>query len=130
MFRALIVEDDMLNQEFLCEALSIYNGHCDSVNNGEDALISLINNTPYDLIILDVKMPIINGLLVLKIFRMFEELKTIANPTKILISSGYEKSSAISDLKPGLCNGYLMKPYDVECIKNKLNELGLLETPC
>ncbi len=131
MFRALIIEDDMLNQEFLCEALSFFQGECDAANNGEDALItlknSLINNNPYDLIILDVKMPIINGFLVLKIFRMFEELKKIENPTKILISSGFGKSSALSDFVIELSNGYLRKPYDVNCLKNKLIELELLK---
>ncbi len=130
MLKALVVDDDEINREFLNDALALFDWSCDFAEDGEKALIafknSLIENTPYHLVILDIKLPCINGKLVLKIIRIFEELKAVEKNVIILMSSGYSEENFSQDSLLEQCNGFLQKPYNLDILKNKLTKLGFI----
>lgn len=74
--RILIAEDDMISRKFLLKFLSQY-GECDVVVDGMEALdaylISIKEKEPYELICLDIMMPKVDGVKVLKAIRDFEK---------------------------------------------------------
>ncbi|MDD5388834.1 MAG: PAS domain-containing protein [Gallionellaceae bacterium] len=59
--RILLVEDNEVNQEVALELLSEAGLHADVACNGAEAL-RLISDTPYDLVLMDVQMPVMDGL--------------------------------------------------------------------
>jgi two-component system chemotaxis response regulator CheY len=73
--KILIAEDDLTSRKFLSKFLSKY-GECDIVIDGLEALdaflISLKEKKPYDLICLDIMMPKVDGVKVLKNMKVLE----------------------------------------------------------
>jgi two-component system response regulator QseB len=108
--RLLLVEDDELLGDALKTGLTQFSYAVDWVKDGETAL-SIINTEIFDLIILDLSIPKILGLKLLKTIR----LNGVETPVLILTAR-----EAIEDRVNGLDSGaddYMTKPFD-------LNELG------
>lgn len=103
--RILLVEDDNLLGDGVCSGLRRENNSVDWVKNGAMAL-SAITETQYDCVILDLGLPKMNGMSVLKNMRK-------ANiPTPVLILTAQDD---ISDRVMGLDAGaddYLVKPFE------------------
>jgi DNA-binding response OmpR family regulator len=59
--RILVVEDEMSMQKALCNGLKKYGYAVDPVNDGEMAL-DLIEINPYDVVVLDLNLPKIDGI--------------------------------------------------------------------
>jgi len=59
--RILLVEDNAVNQDVAQELLNEAGLHADVASNGAEAL-RLITDTPYDLVLMDVQMPVMDGL--------------------------------------------------------------------
>ena len=79
-------------------------------DNGHHALLWLAENKP-DLVVLDIKMPRMDGLTALK------EIKKLNPALPVLIVTGYDSvETATSALKAGAFD-YLVKPFDPEQIK-------------
>ncbi len=92
--RILVVEDDADDQLLFCEAVqNLYeNLKCDVAVNGIEALEYLLNPPPYDMIFLDLNMPIMNGLETLERVKNDESIKHI--PVVIVTTSTH-----VSDMK-------------------------------
>ena len=61
--RVLAVEDNPLNQDVLCDLLAGVNIHVDVAENGREALLQIeTSTTPYQLILMDVQMPVMGGI--------------------------------------------------------------------
>ncbi|MCP1134270.1 PAS domain S-box protein [Paenibacillus polysaccharolyticus] len=76
--RILIAEDQVLNSHLLEEMLRKFGGVCDVVENGEQA-IHLLATTPYDLIFMDIQMPVMDGIeATCEIRKMHPEIPVIA----------------------------------------------------
>lgn len=90
--RILIAEDDLTSRKFLFKFLSKY-GECDMVVDGLEALdaflMSIKDEKPYDLICLDIMMPKVDGVKVLKNIRDFEIQKNIIpeNRSKVIMTT-------------------------------------------
>jgi len=105
--KILIVEDDVNISEFLKQGLTEENYIVDCCFDGEDAFY-LITTNKYDLIILDVMIPYIDGI------SLCEDLREIKNNVPIIILSA---KSSIEDKVLGLnsgANDYLSKPFSFE----------------
>ncbi len=129
--RILYAEDDERDIELTLSALNEFNLANEVVvaNDGEEALDYLFyrgkfaertNGYPA-LILLDIKMPKVTGLEVLKQIKTDDKLKTI--PTVILTSSREEKD-LVESYKLGV-NAYVVKPVDFEEFLRAVKELGL-----
>ena len=110
--RLLIVEDEQHLNKTLCERLTKIGYAVDGCFDGEDALY-YIENTNYDGIILDVMIPKINGIDVLRIIRE----KKILTPVLMLTAKDSDED-VILGLDSG-ANDYLTKPFsfDVLCAR-------------
>ena len=103
--RILLAEDDRRIANFVSKGLRENSYAVDTVNNGEDALYQL-SISDYDLIVLDVMMPIKDG------FEVCRELRQSGNKTPILMLTARD---AIEDRISGLDFGaddYLIKPFE------------------
>lgn len=99
----LLVDD---NPKYLKDALPFYGYNVETATDGVQALKLLSKNT-YDLILLDVMMPNMNG---------WETLKSIRNNTKtqyipvIMLTAVNKEQKIISGLKTG-ADDYIVKPF-------------------
>jgi CheY-like chemotaxis protein len=128
--RILMVEDDPKDVELSMTALEEYNLANEVVvaRNGEEALDYLYCRGSFSqrtegnpaVILLDLKLPKIDGLEVLKQVKSDEKLKLI--PVVVLTSSKEEKDM-VASYKHGV-NAYVVKPVDFHEFVNAIRELG------
>ena len=129
--RILIVEDDPKDVELTLTALEEYNLANEVVvtRDGEEALDYLYCRGNFKLrssdnpavLLLDLKLPKVDGLEVLQQIKSDEKLKFI--PVVVLTSSREEKD-LIASYKLGV-NGYVVKPVDFHEFVNAIKELGV-----
>jgi two-component system, OmpR family, response regulator ArlR len=106
--RILLAEDEKSLSNALVTILKHNNYSVDAVYNGEDALDYVLSDNIYDLVILDIMMPKLDGISVLKEIRK----RKISVPIIMLTAK-----SDIQDKILGLDGGaddYLTKPFNVE----------------
>jgi len=129
--RILIAEDDMTSRQFLRKYLSKY-GECDIVVDGMEALdaymISLKDDKPYDLICLDIMMPKVDGVKVLKNIRDMENQKKIPDDkkAKIIMTTALAETRFVQQAYEFGCNAYAAKPIDLVKFDDLLKNLGLI----
>ena len=112
----LAVDDDMINLKLLKSMLK-KSGHVKEVieaKNGSDAIGVLKGRNDIDLILLDIVMPIMNGIEMLKVVRADENLRQL--PIIVLTTDETKKNEA---LESG-ANGFLMKPIRSDDLKKKI----------
>ncbi len=107
-FRVLVAEDNPVNQQVLLLMLENLGCHAESVENGQKAIASLERNT-YDVIFMDIQMPIMDGVTATKGIRQL----TNRHPWIIGLSANAFVESRESALLAGM-NDYLTKPLQVE----------------
>ena len=108
MIRILIVEDDENISKMLAATLSIGDYEYDRCADGEEAVQTIINGT-YDLILLDVMLPGVDGIELLQRMKASAELRTI--PVVMATAKGAEYDK-IRGLDLG-ADYYLVKPFGV-----------------
>jgi len=102
----LAVDDDMINLKLL-KSMLMKSNHVKEVveaGNGSDAIGILKERDDIDLILLDIIMPIMNGIEMLKVARADDNLRQL--PIIVLTTDETKKTEA---LEAG-ANGFLMKP--------------------
>jgi CheY-like chemotaxis protein len=129
--RILIVEDDPRDVELTMTALGDYNLANEVVvtRDGAEALDYLCCRGEFDsrsnenpaVILLDLKLPKIDGLEVLQRIRSDERLKM--TPVVVLTSS-HEEKDMVSSYQLGV-NAYVVKPVDFHEFVNAVKELGV-----
>ena len=117
--KVLAVDDDMINLKLLSSMLKKVSNVVEVVeaSNGSDAIGVLKSRNDIDLILLDIIMPIMNGIEMLKVVRADDNLKQL--PIIVLTTDETKKGEA---LEFG-ANGFLMKPIRAEELKAKINAL-------
>lgn len=104
MIRILIVDDEKPICDLIDLNLSEAGYHCTSVQDGIHAL-QLIEREKYDLILLDIMLPGVDG------FDIMEYIRPLELPV-IFITAKYEVKDRVRGLKLG-ADDYLVKPFDV-----------------
>ena len=119
--KILLLEDDVILQEIIEEFL-LENGYeVESFFDGEKAL-DAIGHRHYDMLLLDVNVPNING------FEILSYLRDIGNTTPAIYITSL---SSIDDLKKGFDLGaedYLKKPFDLEELHVRIERI--VKTNC
>ena len=130
--RILIVEDNFDSRRLLQKLLSNY-GECDVAVNGKEAVEAfekaLDEEFSYDLICLDILMPVMDGQETLKKIREIEEVRGIYGDdgVKVIITSALDDNENILKAFRTGCEGYIPKPLEKKKLLDKLKELGLLD---
>ena len=118
--RILLAEDNMMNIYFMQQLFRRWNIKADVAENGEQA-VQLNNEKQYDVILMDVNMPIMNGL------EATERIRNHPDPAKSavhIIALTAEVSEEIKEkLKAHGMNDYLSKPFPLEEFRTKLTAL-------
>ncbi len=117
--KVLAVDDDIINLKLLKSMLLKLPNINEVVEakNGADALDILKTQTDIGLILLDIIMPVMGGIEVLKIVRASDNMKSI--PVIVLTTDETKKSEA---LECG-ANDFVMKPVRLEQVAEKINRL-------
>lgn len=129
--RILLVEDDLMDMELTLTALeekSLANEVL-VVHDGEEALNFLYYRGSFRmrspgnpvLILLDLKLPKIDGLEVLKQIKEDENLKTIP---VVMLTSSREEQDVVESYQLGV-NAYVVKPIDFKDFVEAVKEIGL-----
>jgi len=127
----LLVEDDLQDVELTLAALEEHHlaNKVAVVNDGEKALDYLYRRGEFQarldgnpiLVLLDLKMPKVNGLEVLKIIKDDEALKVIP---VVVLSSSRETPDLVECYKHGV-NAYVVKPVDFTEFMKAVKQLGV-----
>ena len=115
--KILLVEDNPLNQIIACRFLEKWGVEVDIADNGIKAL-EILNNRNYDLILMDIHMPEMNGIEATKIIRTHEN-KLLHNIPIIAITAAAMENDKEKLLSYGL-NDYVSKPFNPEDLQKKL----------
>ncbi len=119
----LVVEDNELNAELLSEFLSMAGATCDICENGKQALevfeASSINK--YDLILMDVQMPVMNGYKATEAIRKCSHERASAIPIVAMTANAFSE-----DIKAALdsgMNAHIAKPVDMSVLEKTLKKI-------
>ena len=117
----LLVEDNELNAEIGIELLNTFKVIIDLAKNGEEC-IKILEKMPegyYDLILMDIQMPIMDGYEATKIIRSFNN-KNAQIPIIAMTANAFEEDRKHA-LQLGM-NEHLAKPVDIEKLKDVLTK--------
>ncbi|MGE5790582.1 MAG: response regulator [Syntrophaceae bacterium] len=129
--RILVLEDDAST----CRLMQIFLdqiGECRIVSGGRTALDSfqsaLDQGKPFDLLLLDIMVPEINGIDVLKKVRMIERSRGIhdRNRAKVIITSSLSDARNMEQARSAESDGYLVKPVNRAKLFSTIRTMGLL----
>lgn len=129
----LIVEDDFISRRILKELMSAY-GECDIAVNGQEAIDSFRFSheakRPYDLILMDIMMPVVDGIEALRVIRTREKEMEIppALAVKVIMTTALDDpKTVIKAFYDGEATSYIVKPISRQKLVTELRKLGLLE---
>ena len=117
----LLVEDNELNAEIGIELLNTFKVIIDLAKNGEEC-IKILEKMPegyYDLILMDIQMPIMDGYEATKIIRSFNN-KNAQIPIIAMTANAFEEDRKHA-LQLGM-NEHLAKPVDIEKLKDDMSQ--------
>lgn len=100
----LVVEDDQISSEYLREILDGYSVKLIFVNNGEDAVKVIKDNSKVDLVLMDIRLPGQNGYLTTR------EIKKLNNDLPIIAQTAYALEGDRQKAIDSGCNDYISKP--------------------
>jgi PAS domain S-box-containing protein len=115
--RVLLAEDNEINKLYTTKVLSGLNCKVETVENGKDC-VDLLEKNNFDLVLMDLQMPIMDGFEATKIIR-----EKLPNPKKeitiIALTANAIKGDNEKCLAAGM-NDYLSKPFTPENLKKKI----------
>jgi len=130
--RVLLVEDDFASRLLLQKFLLRY-GECHVAVNGEEAVAAYVSAVQgglrYDLICMDIMMPVMDGYEAVRQMRAIEE----ANGIRSTYGATIIMTTAVTDMKSiilsfqGLCDAYLMKPIDLAELLQHMKDFRLVQ---
>ena len=127
--KILVVDDEMISREKMKMIMSHF-GECEAVESGAEAVEKFVGAwnrwSPYDLISLDVQMPEMDGVDVLKRIRGMERDKNVPESKRVkvvMVTARSDKDTIMTSIQAG-CNDYVVKPFDKTIVAKKLTQLG------
>ncbi|MEI7603175.1 MAG: ATP-binding protein [Opitutae bacterium] len=120
--KILIAEDNEVNREVTCRRLKSVGHEVTATVDGQAAL-ELWRSKNFDLILVDLQMPLLDGMSLVKCIRE-EEIKSQRRPTKLVALTGMNYSDMNSrELKEVGLDDYFSKPIRGTDLINKINQL-------
>lgn len=107
--RVLVVEDDFLNRMMFCEVLRQGGYHVEEVVDARLALKEVEEFGP-DLIVLDIHLPHVSGIDIIKLLKLNESLRDIP----VLAVTGFVGNGAELEVLSAGASGYLAKPVSIK----------------
>lgn len=120
--RVLLVEDNEINREIMCELLHMLGLTVVQAENGKKAVDLFAESTPgsYALVLMDIKMPVMGGLEATKQIRKLGHADSQTIPIVALSANAYQEDREKS-IQAGM-QAHLAKPIEINEIKKVLKE--------
>jgi len=116
--KILLVDDEKGVVEVCFDMLETLGYEVFSAQSGEEAVnFFQEHGSKIDLVILDMVMPEMSGM------ETFDALRKIKEDVKVLICSGYSREDEIRQMVDKGCDDYLLKPFDVAMLSEKLQSV-------
>ena len=118
----LLVEDNVLNQKLIFLNLTKFGFSIDVANNGLEA-VQKVQEKKYDLILMDLMMPVMDGFEATRAIRDLEEMNSTHTPIIGLTANTFD-----ADREKCLGIGmdeYMAKPFDIDVFNSILDQLGI-----
>lgn len=116
--KIMVVDDDALGREYLCETLKRGGYDVTGVGNGQQA-VSRIGKEDFDMVFMDMKMPGMDGM------EALEKVKGISQETVVILMTAYGTiESAVEAMRKGAYD-YIIKPFSpdqIELLISRVNE--------
>lgn len=118
--RVLLVEDNDLNAEIAMAILEQSGLVLDRVEDGLACVnrLSEVDADFYDLILMDIQMPNMNGYEATRRIRQFENVKKASIPILAMTANAFEEDKKMA-MEAGM-NGHISKPIDVNVLENQI----------
>lgn len=129
--KILIAEDDFASRKFMLRFLSQH-GECDITVDGAEAVeafeMALDENEGYDLVCLDIMMPVLDGYQALEKIRNIEDEKQVSEDrkAKIIMTTALSERKNVTKAFHLGCTAYAGKPIDQDKFENVLKKLELI----
>jgi two-component system, chemotaxis family, chemotaxis protein CheY len=128
--RSLIVDDDLVCRRILSEILKPL-GHCAEASSGREAIASFtaaLDHQRFDVILLDIQMPDIDGHETLAAIRAIEARRGVPQPlgVKVIMATVNTDKNSIFTAFRNQCEAYLIKPVTSEAVMVNLEQFGLV----
>jgi len=121
--RILVVDDIEVNQIILVKILSALGGACDTAGNGQEALEKFEASQPgaYDLILMDVQMPVMDGYAATKAIRASSHPSAKTVPIIAMTANAF-----VDDVREAIASGmdaHIAKPVQIETMKATIRQV-------
>ena len=129
--RILLAEDDFATRKFMISFLSKY-GECDVTVDGMEAvdafMMALEDDEPYDLVCLDIMMPVMDGYQALMGIRNLEKERNISQDegVKVIMTTALNDEQNVKMAFDLGCTIYSGKPIDKARFEQAMQKLGLI----
>ena len=121
--RILLAEDNELNSEILIELLGMFGAECDVAENGQKVVEEFEKSEPgyYDMILMDVQMPVMNGYEATKAIRLSSHPKAKTIPIIAMTANAF--ADDINDAKNAGMNEHVSKPIDMNRLETVIKDI-------
>lgn len=129
--KILLAEDDFATRKSMASFLSKY-GECDITVDGMEAVdafnMALEDGEPYDLVCLDIMMPVMDGYQALMGIRNLEKQKNIPGDkaVKVIMTTALNDESNVKMAFELGCTIYSGKPVDQDRFEQAMKKLNLI----
>ena len=125
ILKILLVEDNLLNQRIVLFSLKKYNHEVTIANNGLEA-VEKFNESEFDVILMDIMMPVMDGLEATVKIREVEIMKQSERRTPIIaLTANTMDNDRDKCISYGM-DEFMAKPFDIEKLKTIFSELEIV----
>jgi PAS domain S-box-containing protein len=116
----LVVDDNQINRILVNKVLQKWGAQANFAENGQEAIDKIVSNMNYDVVLMDIHMPVMGGLEATQIIRAkteayFQQLPIIALTASML-------SNEISQMGSAGMDDFILKPFDPKTLFEKLSK--------
>jgi signal transduction histidine kinase/CheY-like chemotaxis protein len=122
-FHILVAEDNAINQKLITNILKKYNISVDIAQNGEEALAARMQDKEYDLIFMDVQMPVMGGIEATTKILSYERSYNKKHVPIVALTANALAEDKLQYQSVGM-QEYLSKPIDIQAIEIILLKYG------
>lgn len=115
-FNILVVDDNKINLLITQKTIEKFNYQCSAASSGKEAL-ELLDSEIFDVILMDINMPILNGFETTKLIRQ-REIKT-----PIIALTAFDKEEITEEAISAGFNDIICKPFDSRQLHKVINEV-------
>jgi len=118
--RIIVADDYYSNRLLVLEVLKDLGHEFIEAENGQEALDALEANNDIDLVLMDIEMPVMNGVEAMKYIR--EKMLFPKNSIPIIALTAHNPAMFVDEMTSRGFNRMLVKPYSIKKIEDLLND--------